>query len=179
MDCNQAVLSMEFSRQEYWSGLPCPPPGNLPNPGVEPRPPALQADSLPFELPRKPYLRFLPICSQLFPLVSILEIIWLYWLFLLALGEQLCLNCFCVTGTRRSYQAPTMWQALWKPLEKIEVKRWVFFVAHNPVGRHICKQIIAIMYYGLCAGVLQSMGSQRVGLNLVTEQLRVASFRMV
>ena len=35
-----------FSRQEYWSGLPCPPPGDLPNPGIEPRSPALQVDSL-------------------------------------------------------------------------------------------------------------------------------------
>ena len=43
-----------FSRQEYWSGLPCPPPGNLPNPGIEPRPPALQADSLPSEPLGKP-----------------------------------------------------------------------------------------------------------------------------
>ena len=42
----QASLSMRFSRQEYWSGLPCPPPGDLPNPGVEPRSSALQADSL-------------------------------------------------------------------------------------------------------------------------------------
>ena len=42
----QAPLSMGFSRQEYLSGLPCPPPGDLPDPGVEPRPPALQADSL-------------------------------------------------------------------------------------------------------------------------------------
>jgi len=40
---------MGFSRQEYWSGLPCPPPGNLPNPGIEPvspLSPALQVDSL-------------------------------------------------------------------------------------------------------------------------------------
>ena len=37
---------MGFPRQEYWSGLPCPPPGDLPNPGIEPRSPALQADSL-------------------------------------------------------------------------------------------------------------------------------------
>ena len=43
----QAPLSMAFSRQEYWSGLPCPPPGDLPNPGIKPRSPALQADSLP------------------------------------------------------------------------------------------------------------------------------------
>ena len=40
------LLSMAFSRQEYWSGLPCPQPGDLPNPGVEPRSPVLQAHSL-------------------------------------------------------------------------------------------------------------------------------------
>ena len=47
--CNpmdQAPLSIEFSRQEYWSGLPFPSPGDLPDPGIEPRSPALQADSL-------------------------------------------------------------------------------------------------------------------------------------
>ena len=49
----QAPLSMGFSRQEYWRGLPCPPPGDLPNPGIEPRSPALQADSLPTEPPGK------------------------------------------------------------------------------------------------------------------------------
>ena len=45
----QALLSIGFFRQEYWSGLPCPPPGDLPNPGTEPTSPvspALQADSL-------------------------------------------------------------------------------------------------------------------------------------
>ena len=41
---------MEFSRQEYWSGLPFPSPEKLPNPGIEPWSPAWQADSLPFEL---------------------------------------------------------------------------------------------------------------------------------
>ena len=43
---HQAPPSMEFSRQEYWSGLPFPSPGNLPDPGIEPRSPALQADAL-------------------------------------------------------------------------------------------------------------------------------------
>ena len=42
----QVPLSMEFWRQEYWSGLPFPSPGELPNPGIEPGSPALQADSL-------------------------------------------------------------------------------------------------------------------------------------
>ena len=45
---------MEFSRQEHWSGLPFPPPGDLPDPGIEPGPPALQADSLLSEPPAKP-----------------------------------------------------------------------------------------------------------------------------
>ena len=40
---------MEFSRQEYWSGLPFPPPGDLPDPGIELESPAVQADSLPSE----------------------------------------------------------------------------------------------------------------------------------
>ena len=44
---------MEFSRQEYWSGLPFPSPGDLPDPGIEPVSPALQADSLPPEPPEK------------------------------------------------------------------------------------------------------------------------------
>ena len=43
----QAPPSMEFSRQEYWSGLPFPSPGDLPNPGIKPGSPALQADALP------------------------------------------------------------------------------------------------------------------------------------
>ena len=47
-------LSMEFSRQEYWNGLPFPSPGDLPDPGIEPRSPTLQADSLPSEPPGKP-----------------------------------------------------------------------------------------------------------------------------
>ena len=48
----QAPLSMEFSRQEYWSGLPFPPRGDLPHPGIKPESPvssALQVDSLPTE----------------------------------------------------------------------------------------------------------------------------------
>ena len=45
---------MGFSRQAYWSGLPFPSPGDLPDPGIEPKSPALQADALPSELPGKP-----------------------------------------------------------------------------------------------------------------------------
>ena len=52
----QAPLSMGFSRQEYCSGLPFPSPGDLPDPGIEPGSPALQADSLLTELQGKPHV---------------------------------------------------------------------------------------------------------------------------
>ena len=52
----QIPLSMGFPMQEYWSGLPFPSPGDLPDPGVELASPALQADSLPPEPPGKPPL---------------------------------------------------------------------------------------------------------------------------
>ena len=52
----QTSLSMGFSRQEYWRGLPFPSPGDLPDPGIEPRSPALQADALTSEPPGKPQI---------------------------------------------------------------------------------------------------------------------------
>ena len=57
VDCSLPSSSvMGFSRQEFWSGLPFPPSGDLPNPGIEPRSPALQVDSLPLGPPGKPKL---------------------------------------------------------------------------------------------------------------------------
>ena len=51
---HQSPLSMEFSRQEYWHGLPFPPPGDLPGPGIKTGSPVLQAESLSSEPPGKP-----------------------------------------------------------------------------------------------------------------------------
>ena len=51
---HQAPLFMKLCRQEYWTGLPFPSPEGLPDPGIEPGSPTLQADSLPIELPGKP-----------------------------------------------------------------------------------------------------------------------------
>ena len=62
---HRAPLSMGFSRQEYWSGLPCPPPGDLPNPRIKLALPALQVDSLwlNHKGSLKDYIhRYLPIC---------------------------------------------------------------------------------------------------------------------
>ena len=91
----QAPLSMGFSRQEYWSGLPCPPPGELPDSGIEPTSPAapaLQAVSLPLSHQGSPLKSiFIYKCrhptrltggsggvSALFP-ASCLWTLWLYW----------------------------------------------------------------------------------------------------
>ena len=76
---HHAPLSMEFSRQEYWE--PLPPPGDLPDPGMEPRSPALQADSFPSEQPGKPahclitlyFLNFLP--QMLIPNVLLIKLL--------------------------------------------------------------------------------------------------------
>ena len=53
----QGPLSMGFSRQEYWSGLPFPSPGDLPDPGIESRSPTLQADPLTSAPPGKPHIK--------------------------------------------------------------------------------------------------------------------------
>ena len=55
---HQSPLSMGFSRQEYWSGLPFPSPGDLPDPGIEPVSPALEADALTSEPPGKPRMAY-------------------------------------------------------------------------------------------------------------------------
>ena len=52
----QAPPSMGLSRQEYWGGLPLPSPGDLPDPGIKPGSPALQADALPSETPGMPWV---------------------------------------------------------------------------------------------------------------------------
>ena len=61
---HQAPLPMGFSRQEYWSELPCPPPGALPNPEIECASPVSQADSSPAESPGKPLRKHSPVSNQ-------------------------------------------------------------------------------------------------------------------
>ena len=60
----QAPLSMDISRQEYWSGLPFPSPGDLPNPGIEPWSLKLQPDSLAFEPPGNDSISFVLFCMD-------------------------------------------------------------------------------------------------------------------
>jgi len=95
---HQAPLSMEFSRQEYWSGLPFPSPGDLPHPGIEPRSLALWVDSLPLSHQGSPVIclghnlfnqfpywwtcRFLFFCLVVFT--------WLHWVLVVARGIFCC-----------------------------------------------------------------------------------------
>ena len=65
----QASPSMGFSRQEYWSGLPFPSPGDLPNPGIEPGSPALEADALTSEPPNKQTIKKAPTINMVQGLV--------------------------------------------------------------------------------------------------------------
>ena len=80
----QAPLSMGFCRQEYWSGWPFPSPGDLPDPGIEPRSPALQADALPSESPGKPLSNFIlcllniKMCPRFFHLKQVNKKIFLF-----------------------------------------------------------------------------------------------------
>ena len=75
---HQVPLSMGLFRQEYWSGLPVPPPGDLPNPGIKPMSPAWQVDSLPLTPPEKPE-EVLTVCFFFKRLVLIREAKSLLW----------------------------------------------------------------------------------------------------
>ena len=68
-------MSMAFSRQEYWSGVPSPSPGDLPDPGTEPGSPALWADTLPSEPPEK-FKRLLGCCAERAPCLGNLAPDW-------------------------------------------------------------------------------------------------------
>ena len=79
---------MGFSRQEYWSGLPFPWPGDLPNPEIEPGSPVSQADSLLIELQGKPLSRY----------GYVMVIFWLLLWLLHQPGERLCYGCLVSQG---------------------------------------------------------------------------------
>ena len=68
---------MGFPRQEYWGGLPFLSPGDLPDPGIEHGSPTLQADSLPFEPPRKPQCNNIPMLNVLLLYITFLVRIYL------------------------------------------------------------------------------------------------------
>ena len=72
---HQAPLSMGFSRQEYWSGLPFPSPGDVPDPGIEPVSPTLRADDLLSEPPGNLAKRF----TQVFLYHLTAETDWIFW----------------------------------------------------------------------------------------------------
>ena len=84
---------MGFSRQEYWSGLPCPPPGDLPKAGIEAGTPALQADSLPSKPPGKPKVSHNHAFYILFSIPKITYLSFLSWEFHFHLSFKIHLTC--------------------------------------------------------------------------------------
>ena len=75
---SQAPLSVGFSQHEYWSGLPFPTPGDLPNPGIKSGSPGLQADSLSTEAPGKPVYKSAHVYIHPFIYISI-DVYFLLW----------------------------------------------------------------------------------------------------
>ena len=86
----QAPPPMEFSRQEYWSRLPFPSPGDFPDPGIELRSPALHADTLPSETPGKPSHTW----YMCYPYVTLHTFVGLHFYMLVALLYMLLCDMF-------------------------------------------------------------------------------------
>ena len=94
---HQAPLSMGFSRQEYWSGVPFPSPGDLPNPGIEPMSLALQADSLQLSHWRSPLIYYIvtvsDVCVILRPITEGRRMVFLPYRSILELNSLRCTTC--------------------------------------------------------------------------------------
>ena len=110
---HQAPLSMGFSRQEYWSGLPFASPGDIPNPGIEPRSPALQADALSSEPPGKPCRQY---CLQI------------------EKAREFQKNIFCFTDYAKAFDCVyhnKLWKILRKMVKSLEIKWGVHWMKGN------------------------------------------------
>ena len=112
-----------FSRQEYWNGLPCPPPGDLPNPGAKLRSPTLQADYLLNELAGKPQNTGVGSLSLL------------QWIFLMQESNYGLLHCRWILY-QMSYQG-SPWKTVWRFLKKLKVE---LPYIRNPVPQDISKK---------------------------------------
>ena len=95
---HQALLSMRFSRQEYWSELPFPSPEDLPDPEIEPRFPALQADFLLTELQGKPQSFIISVLNKIFFIFSP------SWIFIIYIKKNVTGQIVKETETSSSYK---------------------------------------------------------------------------
>ena len=142
----QAPPSMGFSRQEYWSGLPFLSPGDLPDPGIEPRSPAFQADALTSEPPGKPYTLLNAVGFSL----DLKLFAYAAWR-TLSFGLLLLLSHFsrvrlCVTPETAAHQAPLSlgfsrqehWSGLPfpSPMRESEKWKWSRSVVSDPQRPH-------------------------------------------
>ena len=120
-----------FSRQEYWSQLPYLPPGDLPDPGMEPRSPVLQADSLPPELPRKPLANIKKFTSS--------KCWWGY-------GEKETLLHFW----QECELVQPLWKTIWRFLKKLKIE-----LPCDPAATsgHISKKRKTLIWKNMCIPV--------------------------
>ena len=111
---HQALLSMGFSTQAYWSGLPCLPPGDLPHPGIElrsPAAPAFQADSL-------------PLCHQGSPYIHIHIHKWCFFGRLMAKGTLTMISCFSGCDIISKSETTVWWMCQHEPQVLLSRLRW-------------------------------------------------------
>ena len=152
MDCVacQTPLSMGFSRQEYWSGLPFPFPGNHPDSGIEPWSPALQADSLPSEAPSESFLDSTQFSVHLLLPGTVLgatRFMLTPWI----LTHTRCCNCRVYDS---EFQISTSSQIdLWNSRSSFQLET----VHHHVAGKTWCFLNISVMLDGQCAQCLHPL----------------------
>ena len=118
---------MEFSRQEYWNGLPFPSPGDLPDLRMEPSSPTLQADSLPTESPGKPFTRYKGPYSQTYEFSSSY-----LWVWELGHSEDWALknSCFWIVVLKKTLESPLDSKEI-KLVNPKENQPWIFIGRTN------------------------------------------------
>ena len=155
----QALLSMEFSRLKYWSGKPFPSPGDLPNPGIEPRSPALQADSLLSKPPGKSKYTGVGSLSLLQPILQTQESNWgllhgRWSLYYYLSNNKIYISCLLAQTVKNLLamkETPVQSPGWEDPLEKEMVTHSSILAWRIPWTEE--------------PGGLKSMGSQRAGQN--------------
>ena len=120
----QASLSMRFSRQEYWHGLPFTSPGDLPHPGIKPGSPTLQADTLPSEPPGntiswcRKIIWMLAFFSIILSFVKFYQNITMFNFYILSVAAVMLQLCNWVVVTKTAWLAKPQLCTIWLSLQK-------------------------------------------------------------
>ena len=132
----QAPLSIAFSRQEHWSGLLCPSPGDLPNPGIKPRLPVLHADSLPPEIPGKPHM-----CPCIRVYLCVYIYMYVYTYICMCVCVCVCV-CICSVVFNSTSLCPVAHQAPVHGILQAQILEWVAIPFSRESGSLLGRQIL-------------------------------------